>query len=625
MQDGIGRSVVTFQRVLDEGFQTCLGQAKALHEQLDQKFAGRLELLSSLRDELAVVMSPLINELYKTMTSTMFRVLAIMQPEDFVEKGVNFYFLPGYHSCLTDRRIFYREHTQQPASPGSQNFGVGLCGNPLTAPSEVSEYHDCCHARWYDYATKRKQDFFPASPYHWFGYQQPRLSENPYDLIASFTFSTVPQDRDAEKYREHMVWHLEPAGDSRDWGMQVATVLNGMPYKSDNDWIFPDRIDRKGVGYDETREGKLRRCRCLLISLWMHSVFEVEKPQWWAELIEEVEKQQLTGLMTSLTMAEKDSIATNWGDNTLDRPRFNTWTTLSMHPLVAPPPIPVVGPRETFAVNQEASNTYLQTVGWATMLSSAPLGLPFISVVRPWIRMVYGMLRSAEINVLLHSRLPLERAAHSARLLSHEMQKLVNDFIPKLIRDANLNTDDAVDNRRSKLATLQTFAAIAYAVSNAAPFPEKIEERRKEILDSIIGAGRDFETCLYQVAREVQASVISRHGARVEFPEVRERIFPSHHQTVSTCHLLVSEVIRNHCRHGSKNSVAKLLFRQDSDEIEICLEANRDARPSQTFALLHNTLETLLLGSARFEAGDNSSLSKSRYIIKIQIPQGATS
>ena len=618
MDDENARTVL-FQRELDLGFQECLARAKNMHEEIKESFRGRLELLSQNEEELASVISPWINDLYQTMTGTMFRVLAIMQPDDFDPNGVNLYFLPGYHSCLTRRRIFYQDHPSGSGRAMFQNLGVGLIGNPLTSPGEIVEYHDCCHARWYHYATTPplpQRDFLPASPYHWFAYQQPRSSVNPHDLIASLTFSTVRQDRGLEQSPEHIGLYLKSPGHSMDWGKQVAQVLNNMPYKGRPDWIFPDRDDRKSDKYDRVRETGLREVRCLLISLWMHSVFEAQKPLWWGTLMDELLKHKLTSVRNSLLLAESDVVANDWGDQSLGRPQFNTWTTVSMHPLVAPPPVPVLGPREAALRAYEASNTYLQTIGWATMLSSVPLGLPFLSVVRPWIRMIYGMLRSAEVNVLLQDRLPLQRAAQSARILSHDMHKFMQEPIMTLIKKVDQNTTDAIDYRRYILLSLKTQSTFAYAVCNAAPYPHKVKELRDEILESITSVGENFEACLYKVANEVQHFRAGKHGARVETADVPEADLIIPVDTYVTCHLFVGEIVRNHCRHGSEQEVASLSVSREPGGFEILLEANGYRQPGQTFGLLDNALETLMLGSAEFEREHN----KSRWIIKINIP-----
>src|SRR6185369_6183088 len=141
----------------------------------------------------------------------------------------------------------------------------------------------------------------------------------------------------------------------------------------------------------------------------------------------------------------------------------------------APPPVPLVNPIETSTNDFLDPETYLQTVGWATMLSSVPLGLPFISVVRPWIRMVYGMLRSAEVNVLLQDRLPLHRAAQAARFISHDMHKFMQETVATVIDDIRETLPKTVEYRRFILLLLKAQAEFAYAVSRAATDSSKVQ------------------------------------------------------------------------------------------------------------------------------------------------------
>jgi hypothetical protein len=352
----------------------------------------------------------------------------------------------------------------------------------------------------------------------------------------------------------------------------------------------------------------------------MHSVFGAVKPEWWGTLIDELQKQQLTSVRDCLSAAETDLVANDWGDQDLGRPQFNTWTTISMHPLVAPPPVPVLGPKQPEMRAYEASNTYLQTIGWATMLSSVPLGLPFISVVRPWIRMIYGMLRSAEVNVQLQDRLPLQRAAQSTRILSHDLHKFMEEPIMTLIKKADQNTVEAIKYRRYILLSLKAHSTFAFAVCNAAPYPHKVQELHDEIVKSIKSVGKDFEACLYKVAHDVQQFRAGKPGTRVETRFLPDAKLVIPYDTYVTCHLFVGEIVRNHCRHGSENEVATLSVSRQPGGFEILLEANGDYRKlSQTFGLLDNALETLLLGSAGFERKEGESR-KSRWIIKINFP-----
>jgi len=610
-------SIVTVQQELDQGFRACLEVVKKMHTIIKEHFATNLEQLSGHEEELRDLILPWINPLYKTMARTMFKVLALMQPESFASGDVNFYFLPGYHSCLIPRRLFYSEQVLVEGVPTLQNFGVGFSGDPLKSP-QVPPYHDCCQARWYTFATTRQKgaEFRPGSPYIWFAYQQPTCSDDIYDLIASFTISTATQTHDADKFPEHAVLQLDQ-DHSIDWGAQVAKLLNDTPHKSYPQWVFPDRFDRSNEpGYDEEREVRLRRARHLLISLWMHSVFETQRPTWWPVLMEELEKNNLSNVIQALTNAEVDPVASNWGDKGYKRPQFNTWTTLSMHRLAAPPPVPLVNPIETSTNDFLDPETYLQTVGWATMLSSVPLGLPFISVVRPWIRMVYGMLRSAEVNVLLQDRLPLHRAAQAARFISHDMHKFMQETVATVIDDIRETLPKTVEYRRFILLLLKAQAEFAYAVSHAATDSSKVQLLRSEIIKSLQCEDDKLVGYLLQVATEVQEFRGYKNAGHVIPLLPKQDFVEIPVETHTTCLLLIGEVIRNHRQHG-KGAEGKLFITLQDKCLIIMLEVKRKCKVGKSFGLLDNTLTTLGLGSAKFFKADGES----RWVITVDISE----
>jgi hypothetical protein len=622
MQDENASGIVTFQRVLDKGFQLCLAEAQRMHEQVGQpSYKGKLEQSYSDVEHLRRLVSPSINKLYETMARTIFEVLAIMQPEDFQHGDVNLYLLPGYHSCLTDRRLFYSKPIDTSAT---QNLGVGLSGNPLTSRRGIDMYHDCCQARWYTFATTppQERDFRPGSPYFWFAHQRPTCSDSPHDLIASFTFSTAAQNREPHECLEHKTVQLDSRESSHKWGSQVADLLNSIRHKRYPEWVFPDRYDRRNdPRYDAARQTRLRQARCLLISLWMHSVFENERPKWWNMLLDELQRQQLTSVINSLLTADADPIASNWGDKGEGRPQFNTWTTVSMHQLAAPPPMPLVEQRDAVNSNSLDSDTYLQTVGWATMLSSVPLGLPFLSVVRPWIRMVYGMLRSAEVHVLLKDRLPLHQAAQAVRFISHDMYKFTQESVTTVINAAERTDKKTVDYRRFVLQLLKAHGELAYAVCSAATDEAKVIALKHEILQSLSQLEDDhLITCLYQVATDVQSFRKEKKGGTFSptLAEARRTTIPF--DTYVSCLLLVGEIIRNQCQHG-KGSVAELTIKKDDGNcLVIQLEVNGERKAGHSFYLLNNALKTLRLGSAKFNKAGSSN-DKSRWIITINMSE----
>jgi hypothetical protein len=604
--------VAELQQILDRGFRRCRALAEDMQEGLQKDYPDRLELLYIGQDNLKPIIRPWVNNFYQTMTQTIFEVLRLLQPKDFAGgKNVNFYFLPGYHSYLISKRIFYQEESSGPAGTSYKSFGVGLCGGP---EGRAEEYHDCCHARWYHYATtppRPQRDFLPASTYHWFAYQQPTLTEGDrHDLVASITFSTIESAAEEPRFPEHKLLNLSGlTEDSWEWGTKVAEMLNDMPYKLHPTWEFPDRGDRKHVispEYNAEREEELRDIRRLLISLWMHSVFKSEPPGWWDRLTGELDKLELTSMSDAIRQALEDKVACDWGDRRSGRPGFRTWTTINLHPLIAPPPAPLYGPRYHAASAQEASATYRQTIGWATMFCSAPLDFPFISVVRQWIRTVYSMLRSTEVTVLLTNRAPHIRAAQMARALSHDSHKFMDETVNAVLRHINDNDPDVTAYRTHVIYTLRALTTFMFMICNAAPHPDKVRAEADKLRESLRMESERLVATIYKVAADVQLyRTGTREGinATVAIPaqpllEGRAIEAPAY----AYCILLIGEMVRNYCNHGPKDGEARLSATANGERLDIVLEGPAENRPaSENFAILHNLLETLELGEAKVE------------------------
>jgi len=616
--------VAELHRVLDSGFRRCRGLAERMQKDTELHYHDQLELLYIGHNNLKPILRPLVNEFYEVMTRTIFEVLRLLQPEDFKNgKRVNFYFLPGYHSHLINKRIFYQQEASGPKGTSYKSFGVGLTGG---AKGKPKEYHDCRHARWYHYATtppRPKKDFLPASPYHWFAYQQPRIRRgDPHDLIASLTFSTDASAEEDANFPEHKVLNLAESGESSlEWGTQVAKTLNEMEHVSDPDWQFPDRGDRKQASdpdYDQEREIRFRRIRCLLISLWMHSVFARKPPDWWNELESELDRLQLESMSEAIAEALKDEIASNWADRR-HGPGFKTWTMINLHPLIAPPPTPLFGHVDHAARLQEASAVYRQTIGWATMFCSASLQIPFISVVRQWIRTVYSMLRSTEVTVLLKNREPHVRAAQMVRLFSHDSYRFMEESVNTVLRQVADCTAERVAYRKHVIQALRVLNTFTYTVSNAFPHREKLDEQREEFLKALNVGEKRLLGCLYRAADDIQKYRRSRkrRPAIVTFPMRSPAKLEASSVTYVYCLLLVGELIRNYCRYGPSGQEAELLATITGGELRIELTARADKRPAgENFAILDNLLGTLRVGEAKLDEQNDKNF---RWRVTVQL------
>jgi len=611
--------------ILDNGFRRCRALAERMQLKLEQDYRSQLELLYIDPNSLKPVLRPTINSLYKIMTQTIFDVLRLLQPEDF-NKKVNFYLLPGYHSHLINKRIFYQKKAGGPSKRTSyKSFGLGLTGG---ATGDPEEYYDCCHARWYHYATTPpppNKDFLPASPYHWFAYQQPRITRRDlHNLVASLTFSRNNLCSEDSRFPEHKVLNL--GEHSIDWGGDVAETLNGMKFVSRPKWKFPDRGDRKEVldpKYDPKREVQLRYVRCLLISLWMHSVFENEEPEWLDLLKSELSQLELTSMLNAVELALDDRVACDWGDEQSKRPRFRTWTMINLHPLIAPPPTPLYGPSNHASRFQESSDVYRQTIGWATMFCSAPLGIPFISVVRQWIRTVYSMLRSAEVTVLLKNREPHARAAQMVRLFSHDSYRFMEESVGTVLRGVGNCSKQQTDYRKHIIQALRLLNTFNYTVSSALPHPEKLVEQREIFVKALNVGEKRLLGCIYRAADDIQ-----KHRVRARTGTPAIVIIPKQ-PTISKqeasgityvyCLLLVGELVRNYCRHGPPGHMARLSAGITDGELCIELVGRADNRPAgENFAILDNLLGALRVGEAKIEEQDEKQY---RWRVTVQLQQ----
>ena len=607
LTDPVGLSLlpmVRVQSVLDRGFRRLFGLSRGMQDDLGSRFGVKLELRDFSRFEMESVLFRWAAQYYVTMARTMFEVLRILEPADFAGGlGGNIYFWPGYHSYFLNRRLFYRLEPSGLPQGRFGDLGVGLFGDPIGAPDLVTAYHYCSQERWFHYATMppRQDGFRPASPYHWFTAQQPSVPSDPDDPIASVTFSTDASIQEDKSFPQHAVLNLPDPGNSRNWGKMVADKFNS--FRNLNpDWEFPDRRDRETLdGFDRQRERDLREIRLLLISLWMHSVFRSEPPVWLEDLTGLMRGKKLTDMLDQISDATNDTMACDWGDRSLGRPGFKWWATIGLHPLVSEPPAPVVGPEQPFWWGRGTSAVYRRNIGWATILSSAPLKLPFISVVRPWIRTAYATLRNAEISLLLRNREPLERSAQAVRFLTHDIHKFVEESLGTLQREAGKCTGPVVTYRRIVLRTLEALSILAYTACTAVTDPQKLDDVRNAFRGPLLVSSDLLLRALRRVASDVRDSKARAGGARVHIPEDPcPAGFEVDPQTYASCLLLVGEIIRNYCKHGPPGKEAEWSAHLDGARLIVRLEGPSDSlRLGQTFGLLSHFLHVLDLGGTK--------------------------
>ena len=593
MMDKNSNAVAEYQRVLDRGFQRCVELAQEMQSVIGTELGERLELLHLTQDA-GSVLCPWTNSLYETMTRTMFDLLRIMQPDHFKdEQRVNFYFLPGYHSILTDRRIAFTESSAHAKS--KRRVGVGLCGDP--AHGDLQRYHDCSQARWNYYRVPQEKNFDPASPYYWFAYQQPRISDEPHDLVSSLTATTLTPEHD-DAFPEHLMLNLSDYP-SKDWGNKLAERLNRLTLR-DPQWTFPDRRDHTVL--DLEREHELRTLRCSLISLWLHSAFKSEEPTWLADTVNDFKTHGFAGIAAAIVEAQQDPIAVDWGDKSTGRPRFTTCTVLSLLPPVAEKPIPLIGPRTPDTPDLIGSS---QSIGSAGILSSIPLRINFISVVRQWVRMVYGTFRSAEVAALLRSRASLERAAQSARMLSHDFHRFMEESLESVLEKLEDDSPDAIAYRRFVLLTLKVKSSLGYGISVSVD-PEKAHRLKVLLVAPLLLPEEELNLIVHRVISDIQQFNSDR--VRV----VLDGVLSTSNEAVTvdayvSVLLLVGEMVRNYCKHGHEGVVGRLSVTREKRMLKFQLEGyGSQPRPGSSFSLLNNFLEAIELGTTKTEIVDGN-------------------
>jgi hypothetical protein len=586
----------------DKAFRHCLHLCRELLNDAPAQFGGRVVSNGVSSLTLDAVLRPWVRQCYKTIGSTLFRVLRIMQAGDFREGHVNFYLWPGYHSCFNGKRIFFRP--EGPADPlvRPQEFGLGFWGDPIV--DEPETFHACCQANWYARATVHAADgFWPPSPYYWIMKQEP-LSPGKTDVpLESMTYTTDQGAAEVLAPQHYVTLLSKGPGDSRNWGSDVAAFLNSLK-RNEPGWQFPDRLDRNGhPGFSAALEPELRELRCLLISLWMHSAFCDGPPDWWDDLIKAARVHNFHLLENRLRAGVSSLSESDWGDQSTGRTQFSTLTTIVLDPMVAPPPDLGIGPRTQSPSSSLDSKEYARHIGWASILCSVPLRLPFIMVARRWLGMVYALMRHSEMSIALKELGVLAKAALAADSLLHDLHRFIELSRTKIIREAEDCSEEAADFRYFAMDAIHAFSSLVYEVYGAAPHPHKLDNARKKFLACLSLPADDLKAILTRVAWDVQ-----HYGSRAGHGRVTIRS-PLRTSDINQLEggrlayaaglLLAGEMIRNHVQHGLEGDEAIWSAEVEERQLSITLIASSDFEPrSHTYSLLHTFLEVLGVGSA---------------------------
>jgi hypothetical protein len=419
------RQVSKINSLLEEGTQECLALITKLQNQVETSIRDQVASQVLSKEDILRYLQEFSPELYRIIGDTLFRLILLMQPADCEEQEqINFYFWPGYHSYVADKRIFVQE--------GHWNLGVGICGD--SNAEKLEHYRDCSQARWYHYLInpRNKSEVTPGDVHQWLRLQRPRFSEGSHSFINSLTVTTKLIDPDEQKmYQGHKVRHLATDPQNTEvWGEQFSEFVNNLGSVEDKSWTFPDRRGATG-----NRQAHLRDVRSKLTSVWIHAAFCDNKPKWLDDFIQELLSEEETlPVGRALQSALNDSVAVDWGDASRGRPRFNCWSNLSLHAWLAPSRAPMLEPTAPSGDSQQRTQAS-QTVGSAEFLSSVPLHPSYFAIVRQWVSSIYGMVRNAEISILFHNQqIGVHEAVLAGPYWAHELKKLIDQSSSTLLR-----------------------------------------------------------------------------------------------------------------------------------------------------------------------------------------------
>ena len=211
------------------------------------------------------------------------------------------------------------------------------------------------------------------------------------------------------------------------------------------------------------------------------------------------------------------------------------------------------------------------------MFCSVPLGVPFISMARQWIRTVYSMLRSTEVTVLLRHRETYVRAAQIVRFFTHDSHKFMQESVGTVLRQINDCSAKATAYRSHIIQVMRMLNTFTYTVSSAFPDPDKLARQREAFLKALNVDKEGLVGYIYKAAwdvREYRTGTRQRSGATVDIPEPPSLGEDGYlGETYVYCLLLVGEMVRNYCKHGPRGQRARLTAAVNDGQLSSCWKA----------------------------------------------------
>jgi hypothetical protein len=593
-------AVAQVQKILDEAFRACLRHCENVPKTLQQ--IRRYQPATAELDlpKIQVALERALIPLYELIATTMFRIAPFFCPD--TERGFNFYLWPGYHSLITHGRIDYVYKRAR--------VGIGVWGRPGEENS-WKIYHVCCNSVWHaslfrEFQTARTARVFaPPSMHYWLVGQKPKLSEDPYDILHSVTFGPN-QLEEHPSYPEHKSLSLsvgEDCGDSWNWGWRLAEKFNEWQDRVDTrEWLFPDRFDTAGEP-----ETDFRDARYVLYSLWLHSAFRPDPPPWLEEAKKIFRRAKLSGMVKCVDRASVHPDGADWGDSATGRPAFVACTVVCLHRLLAH----AVLTRPFGSLETQHPKIDDRSLGTVCAISSAVMEPSYISVVRPWIRSIFAMIRNSELTVYA-DRLVQDQSAR-ARLrgsgfIIHELNAIMKQFSNIRERMDALDAE-SVTTRRFAWDLIASTVNLAWeegklAVLSHADARARVRTVFLKPLQELLSTGK-LDKALRFVAHEVyrvsKPDSGAAQGALIPSLEASEHISLSPQQ-YSRCYLLVAEPIRNCCRYGSSRTMAadwRVFVSGSRFSIHLEQSELNNLPTATTFDILDEFLEETGIGRAK--------------------------
>jgi hypothetical protein len=557
-------------------------------------------------------------QIYHLVAETLLELIPLVQRDECEQASrINFYFWPGYHSALMNRRIF-----ANPPDVENKYYGIGFLLD--LRDEDPKEYFDAYDVRWYHHLARlcTPPNIAPGDLHTWYRYQQPRGPSWPRSPVSSLTVIASEHDPwEWQRFQDHQILDLSSCLDrSEDWGTLLSDKLNGFGSVTDPSWRFPGRR-----GENPEQAALFAPLRSKVAGIWLHTVFHNNQPPWLKTFVDEL-------LSDSNTRPAGEALEAALNDDALSNCRFTddgscfkSWTHLALYPSLAPVP-PAMFPMRP--ISGPADPKIDQTVGSAAFLCSVPLGPVFVSLAHAWVSTVYDLIRNVEVAILLNNH---QIEAASTGMLAgpwwaHELKKLIDEGLPILLREASESTLGAKENRYFVLNSIRTMGDLAFAYANGtlSRDHESMRKQRESLIKPLrlLRDSGNLNPALRYVAGHVYRMVNRTRGGRINFSEPDPPGFDLTHLTDEqhrSCLLFVEDAIRSYCQAADPECVANWSATCKGDLIEIRLAGRIKAEhfSSMACAQLDFLMTALEIGHTEVPPlGEKGSFS---YLVRIQL------